>query len=331
MRFADFLLAAVVLLVVALALAPVESMRWWSRQGVRERHHLASKLRPASVGAASHATPTSSSVTAERTPPTASPDPYVVYLSGIGAIDGDTIPETEEPFLEALRHRYGERLVADVFPYSVQNRGMSAQRPFAWLWRAVLAVRKRKPEAALPYLVNLRNAMQVLVCADQRYAPVFNLGTAGQVVDALERAGYQFDGTPVIIIGWSGGAQIALGAAQYLTAATIPVDVISIGGVMASDAGLAGVGHLCHLYGSKDWLQRVGAILSPGRWRVWRSSYWNRARRAGKITLRIIGPMRHAFGASYFDAEATAEDGRRFLQVTTDEVLAALAELAAKR
>ena len=250
----------------------------------------------------------------------------MVYLSGIGAIDGKSVPPEELPLIEALAERLpGTCVIHDVFPYSVANRGLTGQRPAAFLFRWIEKLRLKNPESLAGMLVNARNAMQLFVCADRRYGPAYNVGTAQEVVRALRRNGYQMDsGKPVTLIGWSGGAQIALGAAWYLGMGRMPIQVVSIGGMLADDYGLDRVQHLWHLRGTKDPLEKLGGILFAGRWPHAAFSPWTSALKDGRIDLIDLGPMQHNVTAHYFDPNTFAPDGRSYLQVTIDAVVAVL-------
>ena len=83
------IIGVILLLFVTAALAPMESLGWWagwSREGTDQGP---SELADAEVRAGS----------AEE------PDMYVIYLSGIGAISGDSFPDEEYPFLHGLEER----------------------------------------------------------------------------------------------------------------------------------------------------------------------------------------------------------------------------------
>lgn len=307
----DLLLLVAIVLVLALTVAPLESLGWWSTKGADE----------------------AAGTVQELTTPTAAPDGvpysrYLVYLSGIGAIDGTSVPAEELPLIEALRTRLpGTCVIADVFPYSVANRGLTAQRPTAAVWRWVEKLRLKNPDTQVAMLVNLRNMMQMFVCADRRYGPAYNIGTAQEVIRALHRNGYPFgSGIPVVLLGWSGGAQIALGACTYLGLGGMPLDVVSIGGMMSDDYGLDQIRQVWHLGGSKDPLQKLGGILFAGRWPRAAFSPWTKAMKEGRIEMITIGPMAHNIKAHYFDQNTFAPDGRSYMQVTIDGVVAVLTD-----
>ena len=302
-----FLLGVVFL---ALAFGPLESLGWWRDKGAaRVRDSLQRLVSEQPAGAAA-------------------PDyeQFVVYLSGIGAIDPTSVPPEEVPLVEALRERLPTFCVADdVFPYSVSNRGLTAQRALAGLWRRVEKLRLDNPSSLLGMLVNARNAIQLFVCADRRYGPTYNIGTAQEILRSLIRHGYRLgSGVPVTLIGWSGGAQIALGACWYLGKLDLPLRVISLGGMMADDHGIDHLEQLTHLRGSRDPLERLGWIIFAGRWPGAVGSPWSRAREEGRIEVITLGPMQHNGTAHYFDSATLAPDGRSYLQVSTDAIQAVL-------
>ena len=105
------------LLVLAI-LAPLESLGWWWRRGERSTIRLfAAPQQPA----VDHALP-------ER---------FVVYLSGVGVLDGhgDT-PEEERACLAEISRRAGVPVLDGIFPYAVHRHGL-LQGTMAGFWRAV--------------------------------------------------------------------------------------------------------------------------------------------------------------------------------------------------
>lgn len=301
------LLTAILIVVLVFALlAPLDSMRWWDKRG---RTHAA--LNPV---------PTNPDGLPRRPEARA----FVVYLSGIGAVDGTTDAAWEREMLNELAAQLPDiAFAADVFPYDVENRGLT-QRATDWFW-GQLAQWQRTSRNVLrvgvSYLINLRNALRVLVSADPRYGPTFNLSVAEQIIASLDHHEYDWHRRPpVIIIGYSGGGQIAVGAGWYLTAAGIPVSVISLAGVVDSHPGLARLDKLWHFYGSKDDVQRIGPLVFPGRWPVLNRSLWNRGKRSGQISVECIGPMTHVDQNSYFDPE-TRHGEQTNRKVTEDALM----------
>lgn len=274
------------LIFVSAALAPLESLGWWAWGGAKPPH-------PDQLAA----------VEASQKIPEPVKDFYLVYLSGIGAISGTSIPEEEYPFIRGLEAQLGNaEVISDIYPYSVTNTGLTVQPVMAGLWQRIERMRSKDPNSAPALVVNLRNAFQLFVSADRRYGPIYNLGVANEIMRGLIRHGYRpLKRKPVVLLGWSGGGQIAIGAVTYLAPMIGDVYVVSVGGMLSDDIGLHQVKHLWHLYGKKDQLQALGQKLFAGRWPTKPQSPWNRARRTGKIDLIPLGPFKHNGQGNYFD------------------------------
>jgi hypothetical protein len=251
---------------------------------------------------------------------------YLVYLSGMGDISGEYSTRYEDALLEAVAARVpGLAVITDVFAFSVTNEAMTDQWLLGWFWRWTNEQRLRKgPLKAAGRLIFARNILHIAVSADYRYGPIYNYGTAEMILQGLLRKGYRLgSGTPITLLGYSGGGQIALASSGYL-AATLgaPVQVISLAGVMNSNRSLDYIERLYHLYGSKDGLQRLGALIFPSRWPWPRTTRWNRALTAGRIRLVCTGPMTHAGRGSYLDATRFLPDGTSYMEHTADLIAA---------
>jgi pimeloyl-ACP methyl ester carboxylesterase len=214
--------------------------------------------------------------------------------------------------------------VQDVFPYAMNNNGLTSQRLFAALWRWIQQ-RKLNGKVLLANLINIRNLFQVAVSADRRYGPIYNYGTAEVIQAGLLRRGYKIGhGKPVTLIGYSGGGQIAIGAAAYLkTMLKAPLQVISLGGTFADDPGLVYIDHLFHLYGQKDIAQQLATLLYAGRWPLLRYSTWNQAKSEGRVTMICVGPMRHRGSGGYLDDRSYLPTGQSY-QDHSVEIMARL-------
>jgi hypothetical protein len=215
-------------------------------------------------------------------------------------------------------------VIDDVFPYSVSNNPLDGHRLLAPMWHWLQQRRERVPDSVFDLLIIARNVMQVGVSADPRYGPVYNAGVAHEIVRSLTRHGYPAGrGLPVYLVGYSGGAQIAVGAAPYLrTTLGTPMFIASVGGVLTDDPGIATVSEVRHFAGSKDPMPLVGAVLWPGRWPLLRRSLWNQVRRQGRIAMRTIGPVTHFGGHDYFSASAVTADGRTNVDQTIENIAA---------
>ncbi|MFT3876376.1 MAG: hypothetical protein QM708_08150 [Propioniciclava sp.] len=282
------------LLLLFALLAPLESLRWWSTRGVAEMRRTYALLER-------HPAPGPSGEQPAR---------YVLYLSGVGMVDGCTLSARERSFCDDLAAALpGVPVIAEVFPYAVDNRGL-LQRATAWLWGRLARLRKARRESLTPKLIHLRNTLQVMVSADPRYGPTLSAGLAQEIWRALLRHGYTPGcGVPVTLIGFSGGAQMAIGSASMLTLLGVEVSVISIGGVFGDDPGLDHVTHLWDIRGSRDRLRKVGPIAFPGRWPFARGSTWHHAVEDGRVTVLDGGPVVHDGRGSYFEGREPGPDG----------------------
>nr|HMN30548.1 hypothetical protein [Caldilineaceae bacterium] len=249
---------------------------------------------------------------------------YIFFLSGVGRVSGETISRREREFLRRLALNLPQAVVIDdIFPYSVNNLALTGQPFFARIWRWAFRRKLHGPQLA-GYLINLRNIWQVLISADKRYGPIFNQAVAQIFLHSLLRYRYDPAGNePIYIIGYSGGGQMAVGAAGYLREWLAgPVYVISLGGIFGSEPSLLSVTHFYHLHGTGDRSHLLG-LIHPGRWPLFPTSPWNRSKRQGMITEKVIGPMGHTGRGGYLDATNKLPDGTPFV----DRTVQAIAEI----
>jgi len=242
---------------------------------------------------------------------------YILFLSGIGRVSGETLSRREQGFLQRLAVALPNAVVIDdIFPYSVNNLALTGQPVFARFWQWALRRKVDGPKLA-GYLINLRNIWQVLISADKRYGPIYNQAMAEVLLHGLLRYNYDLNSnTPVFIMGYSGAGQMAVGAVTYLRELiNAPIYAISLGGIFSSDPGLLAVDHMYHLYGTQDWPRRL-SLLAPGRWPLFATSEWNRARRQGLITLVNVGPMCHTSTGGYLDMKSLLPNGVSYLDHT---------------
>ncbi|RST87376.1 hypothetical protein EJC49_06105 [Aquibium carbonis] len=301
-------LLGAIIFVVSMIMAPFETLGWW-----------AGWLGPHDEPGAAKAAPPPDR---DASPVSQAPRAHVVFLAGIGSISGAELMPSEEAFLTRLRDSLPEfALVTDVFPYAPSGLPLfTGQRVFRWLWRT--ARRWRKAQTfLLPPILHTRNLFQVLVAADNRYGPIYGFGLSRVILDRLIASGYApADGCPIILMGSSGGGQIAVSAAPYLAAATgASVSVVAFGGVMASDRGVTEAGRLISLYGSRDFVYRLARFAFPGRWPIFAGSHWNRALREKRLVERDIGPISHTGKGGYLDGQARWRDASH-LELTVREI-----------
>ncbi len=301
---------AIVALLTTAALSPLETLSWWA--GWTEQEPAA---------------PAASKETADDRENTM----YIVYLSGVASISGRYLLRREEIFIRALRRRFPRAvIIEDVFPYSPSGMPLLASpRLFDRLWRWIQKTDLQGRRTLLRGLTNFRNIYQVMVSADHRYGPIFSQGAANGVETALKNAGYRpGSGARIAVLGYSGGAQVAVGAAPFLKARlSAPVDVISIGGVLASDPGIAAVDALHHFCGDRDRIQKLGAMMFAERWKLFASSHWNAAKRDGRIKIHRLENTFHAGPKGYFGLPKRS--GRSNNERTLEVVANILSELGA--
>jgi hypothetical protein len=299
-----FLLALVFILVIS----PFESLQWWagwvsdapSPPGVPDED-----ARAASTGR--HA------------------DQYILFLTGVGAMGTDVDP-WEQRLVDLLRAGLSDGVVlAGLFPFTVRDDTLVEHRRTAWFWRWLGRIREKRP-SLMARLIDWRNLTQVFVSMDPRYGPIYNKGVEEKLAAVLEQEGYPMgSGQPITLIGYSGGAQISLGAAFYLAYELgAPVTVISLGGVLGDDPGLETVEKLHHLWGQNDMESRLATMVVPARWSISKRSRWNRAIEAQRVVQTCLGPMGHTGPKGYLDPEVKTEDGRSYLEVTASAMLAIL-------
>jgi hypothetical protein len=299
----SFLGVVVVGVLFFLFLAPLETLGWWAGLYNRRNKDLPTPkpLTQPNIKAATH---------------------YIIFLDGIAKVARDNY-EDVQMFLDRLKQELPDSVViGSVLPYSVSNRPLTSARPLARFWRWAKERKVSNYRDPVGFSINIHNMFQVIVSADSRYGPIYNLGAARLMLEPLLKKGYPVgSGIPVTLIGYSGGAQVAAGAAPYLKELLrAPVDLISLAGVISADPGLNDVRFLYHLAGSKDNAENIGAVMCPGRWPLLPNSSWNRAKRKGKFTYVPMGPIAHNGDGSYLDDKHYLPNGKSFLEHTLETV-----------
>ena len=227
---------------------------------------------------------------------------YLLFLSGIGRVSGQTLSYREQEFLRRLAETLPHTVIIDdIFPYSVNNMALTGQPFFARFWQWALRRKVNGPSLA-GYIINMRNILQVAMSTDKRYGPLYNQAMAEVMLDSLLR--YQYDpesNAPIFLIGYSGAGQIAVGATAFLSEwIKSPIYIISLGGIFSSDPGLLAAAHTYHLWGTKDNAQ-VWRLAMPGRWKIMTASAWNRVLRTGRATIISMEGVGHTGNGGYLD------------------------------
>jgi hypothetical protein len=304
----DLARVSLIALLLAGLLSPFESLGWWAGwYGDGIETQITCKI-PAQLSMGPH-----------HEPP---PSRYIVYLDGISQSCAD-YPQRVRNFLDELEAALPPDMVfvQDIMAYSALNRPLTMQRPFSKFWRWVNHVESLNAQSPLDIFVNLRNTFQVAVSTDNRYGPVFNRGTAQVILNSLRQRGYS-GGVPITLLGYSGGAQVALGAVTYLKyALNVPIEVISLAGVVSGNNGVALIDKLYHLQGDRDLLAQIGAMMFPKRWPVMSWSSWNLAKAEGRVQLIRLGPVSHNGPTGPLDAIAQLPNGNSHLHQTLEIVM----------
>ena len=316
--FFDLTWIGVVAMVFAGLLAPLEALGWWAGWYGDEVDTWGGSNAPSMPD---QTLLNQSRAVGDR------PSRYIVYLDEVGQSGEAYTPDIVD-FLQALQPVLPKdmELLQGLMLYSVFNRGLGEDRPLAWVWRLADKMRWENPMALLGLMVNVRNAWVVAVSADKRYGPIYSQGIAQVVYNGLIQRGYRSgDGTPITLIGYSGGAQMSVATAPYLKRALgADIEVISLGGVMSANNQFLKLEHLYHLVGEKDSVAGLGPILFPGRRKWFPLSYWNRALRKGKISEISLGPVGHQVPGGIMDPNAFLPDGQSYLQHTIAIILSIL-------
>jgi hypothetical protein len=298
---------------------PLESLGWWAGWGGKKQRQALLDLEKLDA-----------EKPAPDLPPTPEMDLYVLYLSGIGIVSSDGLAPDELDFIRNLQTiTPGLEVITDVFPYSINNNPLTGERLLSPLWKKIREIQKVKMDSPISGVtVTLRNMLQVIVSADPRYGPIYSMGVAEEIARSLANHGYRLGSRkPIYLVGYSGGGQVSVGVATFLTVMMdAPIHVVSIGGVISDDSGISHVTKLTHNFGTKDPIQKLGEIMWTGRWPMMKNSDWNVANAKGRIKMKNLGEMYHMLKKGYFDDYTKFSDGRSYAMVTAEAVKAAIVE-----
>lgn len=311
----DLVRVGLIALLLAGLLSPFEALGWWAGwYGDGIETHVEYTLNSSGE---QRDLPTQ--LLASRAESSPQPSRYVIYLDGISQSSAD-YPKRVQNFLDTLEAALPKDMVfvQDIMAYSALNRPLTMQRPFSRFWRWINHIENWNANSPLDIFVNLRNTFQVAVSTDNRYGPVFNRGTAQVILNSLRQRGYR-GGVPITLLGYSGGAQVALGAVTYLKyALNVPIEVVSLSGVVSGNNGVALIDQLYHLKGDLDVLAQIGAMMFPKRWPVMSWSSWNVAKADGRVQLISLGPVSHNGPKGPIDPVSQLPNGKSHLGQTME-------------
>jgi hypothetical protein len=309
-------LAGIILLIWG-TLSPVGTLVWWLSQEVESLGFKKNQQKRLPPSNNSNPVKKSSKINC-----------YIIFLTGVGDFSTNELTPGEEVFLDGLDRSHPNCVVVqDVFPYSVANENLGGARLLAPLWR--FAHEAEGWLGIADVLIKIRNLWRFAISADDRYGPVYNLGIATAIIDRMDAAHPipQYPGQPIkiIIMGTSGGAQVALAASpyvdQWLNAELDPqIVIVSIGGVFSGTDGFNVAEHVYHLEGRRDWVEDIGNIVFPSRWPWSVGSPFNQARQQGRYTVHTTGPHTHDGSTGYFGKERVGANGVRYVDLTLQQV-----------
>jgi hypothetical protein len=266
--------AILLILLLPLLVAPFETAGWWTQ---RRQRHTVIPIRPPRADEGVQA--------------------QLVYFTGVAGYSGEFLARREAALLQRIRESFPQLDIhSEVFPYSVNNNPLNGERAFAKLWEWLHNWRLKVPNNVFDALIVARNIGQLLVSADPRYGPFYNKGLAEVLRSRLDPQ------LPTIFLAYSGGAQMAIGAAgPYAESHSGPLHLVALGGVFTDDPAIRRFQSVTQLLGTRDrYIVKLGSLIFPGLWRWMFWSGWNRYRRSGRFQTLASGPHGHVGKRDYF-------------------------------
>lgn len=305
-------LAGLILLVWG-TLSPVGTLVWWLKEGAESLGLKKNQPKRSLSSSSSGSVSKSSKINC-----------YIVFLPGVGDFSADQLTPGEKLFLDRLVKIHPNCVaVDDVFPYSAANESLGGKRLLAPLWRFANQADGWLEMADI--LIKIRNLWRFAISVDDRYGPIYNQGIAHAIIDRMNAA-HPIPSSPnqplkIILIGTSGGAQVALGAAPYLDQwLDTQIIVVSVGGVFAGTDGFQSAEHVYHLQGRRDWIEDIGSVVFPSRWPWTVGSPFNQALRQNHFTIQTTGPHDHDGSTGYFGEKLVKPKGITYVDLTLQEV-----------
>lgn len=291
--------------------APVNTLVWWLKHDPTNTKLQRNWLQEQELETQS-AGPLSS--------PGSSINCYIVLLTGVGDFSANELSPGQYTFLDRLTAQHPNCIaVGDVYPYSVVNKSLDDKDLLQPLWQAARRAEGWYENAYV--VIKIRNLWRLALSIDDRYGPVYNRGVANAIVDRMDAA-YPLHQTQgpltLILMGTSGGAQVALGAADYLNQSWVDrLVVVSIGGSFSGANGFAAADQVYHLYGSQDWVEDLSRFTFSQRWPWSVGSAFNQAQRQERYQALISGSHTHSGSTGYFGLEPVQpNDSTTYLDLT---------------
>lgn len=227
-------------------------------------------------------------------------DRFVVYLDGIHQSRQEHPPRVAALLAELeARLPAGTVLIEGVQTYTISPAELAADAGSRWFWRRLFALQESHPNPLVTgfctTLVQANNVIKVGISADRRYGPILNYELALKVVQRLVEAGLrQGSGQRIVLLGYSGGGEMAVGMADVLQVlCRCPVQILTCCGVFSGNQRLDQVSGIAMVVGSRDPVAALGPLLFPGRSPLLPLSNWNKARLAGRVQRQVVPGMGH--------------------------------------
>ena len=312
-------LAGIILLLWGIV-SPVGTLVWWLNEGA-DNLGLLKKTPNAFV-----ATFPPNNIQNDKLSNNSNINCYIIFLPGVGDFSGDQLTDGERLFLTSLVESHSTcDAVADVFPYSVSNKSLGGQRLLAPIWR--FADQAQGVLGSAGVLIKIRNLWRFAISADSRYGTIYNQGIASAIIERMNAVHPipRDSNQPIkiILIGTSGGVEVALNAVHYLKQGLdtqTKIIVVSIGGVFNGRNGFQETDHIYHLRGERDLVENLGGILFPSRW-LWNvTSPFVQARLQGRYTSSISGNHAHDGAQGYFGEDLIDNSQKKYVDLTIQEV-----------
>ena len=158
----------------------------------------------------------------------------MIYLDGIHQQEKDHPPRVSA-FLEELKQRLADdhRLVRDLETYTFLPVALADDSGSAWFWRRLFHWQEHHPNGFVQLLaavlVQANNVIKVGISSDRRYGPIRNYELALKITLRLAEEGFDpSQGSELVLLGYSGGGEMAMGVADYLRSICgVPVQIIT--------------------------------------------------------------------------------------------------------
>jgi hypothetical protein len=313
-------LAGIILMIWGI-ISPVGTLVWWLNEGA-DNLGLGKKNSPSFVATTSPKNNQSTKISNNNS----NINCYIIFLPGVGDFSGDQLTDGERLFLTGLVESHSScDAVADVFPYSVSNDSLGGQRLLAPIWR--FAEEAQGLLGSADVLIKIRNLWRFAISADSRYGTIYNQGIASVIIERMNAVHPlpKDSNQPIriILIGTSGGVEVALNAVPYLKQGLDvqnKIIVVSIGGVFNGRNGFEETEHIYHLRGERDLVEDLGGVLFPSRW-LWNvTSPFVQARLRGIYTSIISGNHAHDGAQGYFGEDFMDNSQTKYVDLTLQKV-----------